>query len=189
MSDQNPTHLYVKSPMGKQFIRYKGVWDMDDLYKKMADWFRQRKYNFYEKVYKHKAPSPFGKERQYVWSAIRKEEDYYLFEIDIYMHTYDAEDVEIKNTDGTSKIMTKGRIWIEFDGRVIFDYEKRWEESRFYAHLRNFYNKYVIKKRIEHILWDILWYREIQKLHELVADTLNLYSKEHEHRYWTGVHQ
>ncbi|MBI4439347.1 hypothetical protein HY638_00065 [Candidatus Woesearchaeota archaeon] len=186
---EKPLYMYVKSPTGSVNLRYKGMWDMDELYKKMAEWFRSRKYNFYEKVYKHKAPSPFGKDRQYVWNAERREEDYYKFVIEIYMHTYDASDIEVQNPDGTSKIMTKGRIWIEFKGHILFDYEKRFEESRFYANLRNFYNKYIIKKRVEHILWDQLWYREVQKLYELVMDTLKMHTAEHEHRYWTGVHE
>ncbi|HLC64835.1 MAG TPA: hypothetical protein VJI46_01785, partial [Candidatus Nanoarchaeia archaeon] len=62
------THFYVKSPTGQLWLRYKGVWDMDDLYKKMADWFRSRKYNFYERAFKHKTPTAFGKERQYNWT-------------------------------------------------------------------------------------------------------------------------
>ncbi|HLC65438.1 MAG TPA: hypothetical protein VJI46_04940 [Candidatus Nanoarchaeia archaeon] len=185
---EKPTHFYVKAPTGQVWLRYKGVWDMDDLYKKMADWFRSRKYNFYEKAFKHKAPTAFGRERQYNWTGERKEEEYYKFVIEIYMHTYDAQDIEVKNQDGSTKIMTKGRIWIEFKGNIDFDYEKRFQDEKFFANLRNFYNKYIIKKRVEHILWDQLWYREIQKLYELVMDTLNMYSREHEHRYWTGVH-
>ncbi|MFC1768401.1 hypothetical protein ACFLZX_01430 [Nanoarchaeota archaeon] len=178
-----------KATFGTLHIRYKGVWNMNDLYSKMADWFRKRKYNFYEKTYKHKAPSPFGKDRQYQWDGVRIEEDYYKFIINIYMHCYDVSDFEAKKPDGTSDILTKGRIWIEMTGRIDLDYDNKFEESKFYANLRNFYNNYVLKKRVEHILWDQLWYREILKLHELIEKTLKMHTTEHEHRHFTGVHQ
>jgi hypothetical protein len=180
---------YNREGVPTVYIRYKGVWDMDDLYKSMVDWFRERKYKFHELIYKHKHPSPFGVERQYIWQAIKKEDEYLLFNIDIYIHTYDAHDVEVKMKDGSNKTFTKGRIWIEFRGHMAYDWEKRWENSSFYKSLRNFYNKYVIKKKKEQILWDQLWYREIHQLHAMVKERLKMESEGYEHRYWTGIHR
>ena len=81
------------------YIRHSGIWDMQDLYESIADFFRRRKYKFHERVYKHKHPSPFGVERQYIWEAERKESDYVQFHYDVYIHTYDAHDVEVVGVD------------------------------------------------------------------------------------------
>ena len=91
-------------------IRFKGVWDMQDLYEFMADYFRERKYKFYEAIYKHKHPSPYGVERQYVWHAEVDWDDVYTFHINTYIHTYDAHDIEVKTKEGKVKTFTKGRI-------------------------------------------------------------------------------
>ncbi|MBW2980838.1 hypothetical protein KY360_05470 [Candidatus Woesearchaeota archaeon] len=171
------------------YIRYKGIWDMQDLYQSMVDYFRRKKYKFYERVYKHKHPSPFGIERQYMWRATRKESEYLQFQIDIYYHTYDAHDIEVVMADSTKKTFTKGRIWMEFTGKVIYDWEKRWQDNVFYAELKNFFDKYIIRKKMEHMWWDQLWYREIHKLHEIVKEKLKMESQEYEHRFWTGVHE
>jgi len=181
--------IYVKSDTPSIYIRFKGVWDMQDLYESMVNWFRTRKYKFHEKVYKHKHPSPFGVERQYVWTAERKETEYMQFWVDVYIHTYDAHDMEVAMTDGSTRTFTKGRIWIEFKGHILYDYEKRWEKNAFYAQLRNFYHKYVLRKRMEQMWWDQLWYREIHQLHALVKERLKMASEGYEHRYWTGVHK
>src|SRR3989338_1471043 len=130
------------------YMRWTGIWDMQDLYESMVDYLRMKKYKFHEKIYKHKHPSPFGVERQYVWEAERKFEDYLQFIINIYFHTYDAHDIEVVMPDGTKKIYTKGRLWIEFKGFLVYDWEKRWEETKFFKSLRSFYNKYVIKKKM-----------------------------------------
>ena len=47
----------VKAATPTAYIRWTGVWDMQDLYESMVVWFRERKYKFHEKIYKHKHPS------------------------------------------------------------------------------------------------------------------------------------
>lgn len=180
--------IFDQAPTFSVYIRHSGVWDMQDLYEFMIDYLRKKKFKFYEKVYKHKHPSPFGVERQYIWQAVREDEDYIQFVIDIYIHTYDAHDVEVTMKDGSRKVFTKGRVWMEFKGNVQFDWEQKFNSRAFYAHIKNFYNKYVLKKRIEGILWDTLWYREMHKLHNAVQERLKMESQGFEHRYWTGVH-
>ena len=179
----------VKAATPTAYIRWTGVWDMQDLYEIMVGYLRGKKYKFHEKVYKHKHPSPFGVERQYIWEAERKFEDYLQFVINIYFHTYDAHDIEVVMPDGSKKEYTKGRLWMEFKGHIVYDWEKRWEETRFFRSLRSFYNKFIIKKKMEGIWWDLLWYREIHKLIALVKERLKMQSVGYEHRYWTGVHR
>ena len=62
------------APTPTAWVRHIGVWDMQDLYESLVDWFRGRKYKFHELVYKHKHPSPFGVERQYIWRAESSED-------------------------------------------------------------------------------------------------------------------
>ena len=182
------SEMYVKSGTPTVWLRYKGIWDMEDLYLSTIDYLRERKYKFQERMYKHKHPSPFGVERQYIWQASRYEDEYMEWVIDIYIHTYDAHDEEVTMKDGSKQAFTKGRIWIEFKGHIIYDYEKHWESSAFYARLRNFYHIFIIRKKMEQMWWDQLWYREIHPLHNQIKNRLKLESEGYEHRYWTGVH-
>lgn len=180
---------YVKVATPSAYIRYKGVWDMQDLYQSMVDYFRERKYYFHESIYKHKHPSPFGVERQYVWYAERKETEYVLFHIDVYIHTYDASDIDVVDKSGTKKTLTKGRMWMEFRAHMEYDWENRWRKTPFQIKLMNFYNKHVVKKKMETWWWDRLWYREVNQLHGHVKKRLKMESEGYEHLYWTGVHQ
>src|SRR3989338_1579442 len=174
-------------PTPVTYIRYIGVWDMQDLYEAMVDWFRKKKYDFHEKIYKHKHPSPHGVERQYIWEAERKETEYLLIRYKVYMHTYDAHDVEVVMRDGSRRAFTKGKLWVELQVEGQFDFEKRWERNSFYNHLRDFYNKYVIRKR---------WMQgyspkhriELFELQALVKERLKMESEGYEHRHMAGVH-
>ncbi len=170
------------------YIKFKGVWDMEDLYISMVDYLRDRKYKFQERIYKHKRPSPFGVERQYSWTATKYKDEYLEFQIDIYIHTYDAYEEDVVMTDGSRKMFTKGRMLMEFRGTVNYDYGAHFEKSNFYAELRNFFHKYVIRKKFEQVWWDQLWYREIHPLHNFIKQRLKMQAEGFEHRYWVGVH-
>ena len=179
---------YPTAPDYTYHIQYKGVWDMQDLIETLADYFKRQKFKLREKISIHKTPSPFGAERKYMWEAWRDVEDYYRFFVDIYFHTYNVQDIEVKLPDGSKKIYTKGRIWMQYKAYVVVDYEKKWEGNVFYAQLRNFYNKYVVQKKIEALWWDELHYKVGLKLRNLIQQRLKMETEEFEHRYFAGVH-
>jgi len=178
----------IVQPYYTMYLQYKGAWDMQDLYESMADFFRQQKFKFYEILYLHKRPSPFGADRQYKWKAVRNVEEYYKFVVDVFFHTYDAHDVQVTMKDGSKNSFTKGRIWVQIRGRVIIDYEKKWEDNAFYAQLRNFYHKYVIQKKIEGVWADEIYYRVMNPLHNLIQQRLKMETEEYEHREFVGAH-
>ena len=131
------------------YVQYKGIFDMQDIYESIADFFRQKKFKFYETQQRLRKPGPFGSEILYQFKATRKVEEYYEWVVNITIETFDMHDVEVVLKDGKKKKMAKGRIWIQILGKVEMDYEKRWEKSAFLAQLKGFYHKYIIKKTIE----------------------------------------
>ena len=93
-------------PALTSYLQYKGVWDMDDLYKFMASFFSKNKFKFYELRYIQKKPGPYGHEVYHVWQGKRDVEEYYRFVIDIFLHLYDTQDIEVTMKDGSKKTFT-----------------------------------------------------------------------------------
>jgi len=176
----------VKEPA--TYVRFKGIWDMQDLYETIADWFKKRKYKFREVVYKHKHPSPYGVERQYIWEAERNESDFIQFNYDMYLHTYDAHDIEVVMPDGKKKIFTKGRIWIEIRTKIGVDWEKRWKKNTFASRLKDFYAKYMLRKSFEQGWYPKIRY-EMYELQAMLKARLKMEADEYEHRHGSGVHR
>tara|TARA_Y100000310_G_C20440172_1_gene695710 strand:+ start:222 stop:782 length:561 start_codon:yes stop_codon:yes gene_type:complete len=172
---------------GTTYIQYKGVWDMQDLYEFVASFFSSKKFKFYEMKYITKHPGPFGPETYHIWEAKRNVEEYYRFVINIFLHLYDTQDIEVTMKDGSKRTFTKGRMWIQFKGVVQTDYEKKWDQNAFYANLKNFYHKYVIWKKLSGLWWDNLQYQVFLKLHSLVKERLKMESDAYEHRYFHKV--
>ena len=177
-----------EAAVGPTYVQYKGIFDMQDLYDSIADFFRQKKFKFYEVQQRLRKPSPFGAEILYQFRATRKVEDYYEWVLNITIETFDVHDVEVVMKDGTKKKMTKGKLWIQIIHKVEMDYEKLWEKNAFLAHLKSFYNKYIIKKKIEGMWWDELYYKIVLRLHALIKERLKMISEGFESRHMAGVH-
>lgn len=178
----------VELPTYTVYIQYKGIWDMQDLYETVADFFRQKKFKLYEKQQRYRKPGPFGAEILYQFEAKRKVEEYYEWTVNVNIETFDERDIDVVLRNGTKKKMTKGRVWIQISGRVETDYEKIWEKSAFLAHLKSFYNKYIVRKRFEGIWWDELYYKIVMRLHALLKERLKMASEGFEPRHMGGVH-
>lgn len=179
---------YPEIPTFPVYLQYKGIFDMQDLYESIADFFRQKKFKFYEIQQRLRRPSPFGAEILYQFRATRKVEDYYEWTVNISIETFDIHDVEVVLKDGKKKKMTKGRLWIQILGRVETDYAKLWEKNAFLAQLKGFYNKYIVKKRYEGIWWDELYFNIVLKLHSVIRERLKMLSEGYEHRFYSRVH-
>lgn len=170
------------------FLQYKGVWDMQDLYETIADFMREHKFKLYEKMQRHRHPSPFGVERQYLLEGVRKVEEYYKWTVTVNIETFDEHEVDVVSKEGAKSKMSKGRMWMRINGVVETDYDKVFESKSFHAQLRNFYNKYLFKKKIEGVYWDELYYKVVLKIHAKIKERLKMVSEGFEHRHFSGVH-
>ena len=170
------------------YVQYKGIFDMQELYETITDFFKHKKFWLYEKQQRLRRPSPFGAEVLHSFEAVKWVEDYYEWKVTINIETFDMHDIEVVMKDGTKKKMSKGRLWVQILGQVETDYEKLWEKSAFLAHLKSFYNKYIVKKKYEGILWDELYYKVVLRLQAVIKERLKMTSEGFEHRHFAGVH-
>jgi len=156
-------------------VKLSGVFDFKSLYKVMHDWFVERGYFFEEGLYKHKVPSPAGAEQDIRWTGWKKINEFIKYWIKVYIKLWDIKQLEVVK-NGEKKILTKARIRIEFDGEVEADYANRFNRSKFLQTLQDFYLRYIIKKDLDHIYTDQLWY-VIYKLHKVTKDHLDFDTK------------
>ena len=176
------------SALSPHYMQYKGVFDMQDLYESIADFFMQKKFKFYEKQQRYRKPGPIGPEILYQFEALREIEDYYQWRINLNIETFDLHDVEVVLKDGSRKKMTKGRLWVQMWATTEVDYHKTWETSAFIARLKSFYNKYMIRKKFEGVWWDEMYYNILLQLHALIRERLKMSSEVYEHRHFDRTH-
>jgi len=186
----DPSHYLhnTKLPTHTLYIQYKGVFDLQDVYQTVVDFFMHKKFKLNEKMHRHRRPTAFGAEQQQAFEAVRNIGDYYRWIVNINIESFDLKEVDVVLKDGTKRKMNKGRLWIQLYGVCETDYEKTWEKSAFLAHLKSFYNKYIVRKRAEGVWWDQLYYKIVLRLHALIKERLKMDSEGYETRHHGGVH-
>ena len=146
------------SSAGPFRVRYNGLFDFDGLYAAIIDWAKNYGYRWHESTYKHKVPTPKGAEQQFAWELTKNVTEYINYTINMKVHTWDSTEVEV-SVDGKSKALTNGRIDILVNGKIIWDWQKKFGGSKFAKKLGEWYGNILFAKDIESIHWDTLTYR------------------------------
>ena len=152
-------------------IRQQSIFDMSDLYKIMFRWFTQHNYDFQEKQYMEQN-SPRGKHLEIGWETAKKMSDYIKFRIDIKFLVNGLDSVEVE-VGGLKKKTNKGDVEMRFDAYLELDYEGKWEGRPVTKFLREIYNKYVTKSRMED--YEAQIHEELYEFLNEIKSFLNLY--------------
>ena len=155
-------------------LRFKGIYDWQKLYRAMLQWGKDREYEFSERQYKHKWKGKKA-ELEIRWTFQREINEFAQNEIRVYFHVWDHKEVEVVK-NGEKKKMVSGRFFVDIDGDLNLDWQKRWNDAWWKRAWRDFYIKFVIRHEIEDIWWDKLWYNA-NKLQQLTKRELGIESE------------
>lgn len=156
-------------------LRYEGVVDLEEMYQTLREWLDYRRFEFHERGHKNK-PMPHGREHEITFYAERKESEYVMFIINIYIHAFYVEDVEIIKNGQKKKVQKVGSMYIDIWPTLRLDWQGRWESSSFKRKARTFFHKFIIPAYIGIELEDHLYYM-MYKLHTKLKEFLDMESK------------
>lgn len=127
---------------------YDNLFDFKETYRILFEWLMDQGYDVNEKSYKEVLQAGGAKEIEVEWEATKKVSDYFKFWIKIKFHPMGMTSVDVE-VDGVKTKMNKGKMDIEVECALMKDYEERWSTIPFFKFLRTFYDKYLIRERIE----------------------------------------
>lgn len=125
-------------------IRYKGLYDLEAIYRAVYNWAVKRGFRYHETRYKNKAQNVRGNELKLkVWGE-KEVTEYYKYQFNIYYHAWESKEVPVI-VDGKQKMMMKGRIFIQINGQVITDWQERYKGTKVREFMQKFLNDIVLK--------------------------------------------
>jgi len=136
----------IWAPDDQLMIRYKGILDLDGLYRVIYNWFDARKFEWHEPNYKDKHPTSGGEQEIKIF-AFRNDTDFIRINYNLYIHAYELEPITVTKEE-KKKHLEKGRFLITIQASFEYDYENRWEDTKFHAALRDFYIKNILLRKI-----------------------------------------
>ena len=171
---EGPAKNYLK--LWPLTIKYDGIIDWEGLYRLIADWYIDRGYYFEQGDIKHKVPTPAGAQDEYKFTGWKKTTQHLVEKIDLQIILYDLKEIDVIK-DGKKKKLIKARMVIYFAGGVETAYDPRWDQTTFGRYLRTVYEKLLIKKDMEALWWDRLYYIRY-KLHTEIKKFLEMQARE-----------
>ncbi|MFH1408719.1 MAG: hypothetical protein ABIH34_02325 [Nanoarchaeota archaeon] len=162
--------INVWGPNQELIIKYSGLMDMNSLYKKIISFFKKRGFETHESSFKDKNYAT-GKEEEIKVGAFRNDTEMWRTWFNIYIHTWNMVPVEVA-VDGKKKTVDKGRFKITIRMQFEVDYESKFEKSKFFMALRDFYLKYIIFHKLN-AYGDKVEY-EGHKLQEMIKQELGM---------------
>ncbi|MBD3361238.1 hypothetical protein GF358_00430 [Candidatus Woesearchaeota archaeon] len=125
------------------YIKHKGNFDFNKLMKDIKSWYDENDYDFHVPKHKHKSD-----EEEVKISGERKITGYIKFYINVEFRIFDFKTVEVIK-DGEKIKTNYGRIALEVIPGYDLDYEKRFGTTPVLKAIREFYHKYIIKRKLE----------------------------------------
>ena len=140
-------------------LKYKGIMDYNGLSTYIIRWLLDRHYEVDERTQKHKMSCPHGFEVEREIIAYRDITDFYRYEVKIFMHLWDASEVDAVK-QGKKVKLWNARIEVQFHFDVVCDYANKWGTNPFFEKLlKKVFCEYVIKKEIIIKHADPLYYK------------------------------
>src|SRR3989344_4535195 len=122
-------------------LSYSGVYDFDKFYRDIINWFKSKQYFFNEKVHIEVVRNT-GKDHKIDFIATKEVDDYMKYTINIEIWALRTEKLSSEET-------YKGEIQVRIKGSMEADYKNKFERYGAMGKvLRNFYHKYIIKRRL-----------------------------------------
>lgn len=157
-------------------IKYRGLFDLDSLYKVMALWFKNRRFELHERLFKSKPP-----EMEFRWDAERKRTSYILEKVTVHVHMWGEHHVEAI-VNGKKKDLVNVRMIITINAGIytqgsqeyadIFG-QRRWTASNIERKLQALMYNWVMKREIGGLYEDRLYY-ELYDLYATIKGNLKM---------------
>ncbi len=164
-------------------LTFEGIFDLNGLYRTIDSWFYEKNYDKFEKK-NFEQIMPTGKDVEIEILPWKKTTDYFKNIIRMRMKFVEVKDVEIEQK-GVKMRLNQGRVMIIFDGYLESDYDQRWESSSFWMAVRDWWMKYIMRREIESIYHDEIYYRTF-KLQKIIKGYLDMEAKGNEYEGYLG---
>ncbi|MCF7862250.1 hypothetical protein K9M79_08500 [Candidatus Woesearchaeota archaeon] len=169
-------------PLPYHRIKYKGVFDYAGLQSTIRGWQTRRGWTVLETLYKRKPGNEVGKEEEIKFRSWRKESDFVMYWINIFIHTWDMQPVEVIE-NGQKKKLVKARMLIEVNGESQWDYNNMFAGNWFTPKLLKFYMRYLRGMGTDKE-WDGIWgdrhYYYVLKLLADIKEFLGMETAQHD---------
>lgn len=126
---------------GMSFTK-EGVFDLDEFYQFMREWFNRKNYDVFEKDHIDKTYAEGTKDTKMGWTSDRKIDEYIRYFIDPSIKLE-----KVKKVKHKKKVVYKGKITLTVKSFIKVDWDDRWQHPFFLKFMKETWEKLVMRDR------------------------------------------
>jgi len=158
-----------------RIIKIKGVMNWSEIYTFIKAWFKNKRYEVHETVYKDKPDSVEGTNKlECSIMAERKIDEYYMFQISINIKGWGL--IPVRDKTKIKQSLYKGRIRFIIDAWVVEDYNDIMEHGAIAQKLKYFFRKNIKWRETTCVFADYIDYETVMFINDL-KKVLDLYTE------------
>ena len=152
-------------------LSYEGLFNVSELYTIIATWFREKGYDWYEKMNEEQV-TPQGKQIRLVLQPEKNVSDYYKIVIRVKLNMINVKEVEVEH-EGVQLRLHQGVVRLLVDGFLIADRKGKWEKKPIRWFLSILSQKYFYR---DHYLKHADWVQnDVDEMHHQIKNYLNVF--------------
>ncbi|MBT3395380.1 hypothetical protein HOA59_03525 [archaeon] len=153
-------------------LKWKGPFDMDELYKSIKYWLDYNGYgderkSFKEERYVERSKGD-SKQLEIGWKAEKQVGDYFSYVIELTYFVIGLKKIKIQK-DGKEFTTSQADLELRLSAKLVKDPKNKWKNEI----MRGFYERFIIPQRIED--HKIALYQKIYSLHDEIKTFLELH--------------
>lgn len=152
-------------------LTYEGLFDVNELYKFIDTYFREKGYDKKE-IKNIEKVSDEGKYIELLLEPWKKITDYARNVIRVRIVMSDIKDVEVEK-DKTKVKLNQGKVQVVIDAYMDTDYEERWENKPTFFFIRTLFDRFFYRQYTLGYQANVL--NDVNQLHSNLKAFLNLY--------------
>ena len=165
----------IKDKVFKGKLKQVANFHLKNVYEFIYDHLSDEGWDLHEHQFRQKTLGENLREGNIRWTATKDISDYFQYEITLFWVLLAVKEVKVM-VDGKEEKMQNGTLEINFEAHLIKDSQDRWT-SGFAKAMREIYDKYIIRTRIEDYEVDLF-----EQTNEIIATIKSFLAIEGQHQ-------
>ena len=162
-----------------QGLRYKGIFDLNEVYRIIYDWLVSKGFQVQESKYRSIVLPHGAKELSFDWNAHKKGNEFVMVHMMIHFQIEDLQEIEVLK-DGEKKKLVKGILFIRVTQDLEYDFSEQFAYSKMHQTIVRFLADFMWAKKIE-TYWEDKARFKSYELVNVIKETLDFMTKGNEH--------
>ncbi len=159
-----------KYDLSPRWVKYRGIFDNHKVQRAIFDWYEHNDFDPFDVSKVKITPMSIGEKFKVTYKGYKRVTEYIKWYMQVYIIIYDLEKVEVIK-EGKKIQADKGFFTVQIDGKLEFDWQRRFKGNKLLQFLGDFLRNYILRYKIKDY-WEDEADIKMNQLRDLIKEEL-----------------